>query len=72
VGYVTWHNRRDVASAEDWYPILDSLDDEFARGNHVLKQETKKGRLAGFGWVLFRGTSLAEVVEEMSIRLLVK
>jgi hypothetical protein len=72
VGYVTWHNRRDVASAEDWYPILDSLDDKFARGNHVLEQELEKGQLAWFCWVLFRGTSLAEVLQELSIGLLVK
>jgi hypothetical protein len=72
VGNATWCGHRDVASAEDWHPILNSLNDEFARGNHVLKQEAKKGRLAGFGRVLFRGTSLAEVLEETSIRLLVK
>jgi hypothetical protein len=33
---------------------------------------TKEGRLAGFGRVLFQGTSFAEVVEEVNIRLLVK
>jgi hypothetical protein len=31
-----------VASTEDWYPILDPVNDKFARGNHVFDQEFEK------------------------------
>jgi hypothetical protein len=67
VASVVWATQRGVV-AVTWpllrigKPILDSLDDKFARGDHVLEQATKKVRLAGFGRVLFRSTSLAEVV----------
>jgi hypothetical protein len=67
VAAVVWGTQRGVV-AVTWpllrigKPILESLDDKFARGDHLLEQETKKGWLDGFGRVLFRGTSRAEVV----------
>jgi hypothetical protein len=32
-----------MASAEDWYPILEPVNDQFARGNHVLEEELEEG-----------------------------
>jgi hypothetical protein len=53
-------------------PLLNSLDVEGTQSDHVLEQKTKKGRLAGFGQVLFRGASFAKVVQEVNIPLLIK